>query len=343
MQRLAAAAVAIALLATAPDASAQPAQQPIPVEARTVGTAPIVDSVRAVGTLRAEQSIIVRPEVPGVITKINFAESTRVKAGHPLFTLDQTMARAEVQQAGAALTLAQRNHERAVELARTGAGTQRGRDEALAAFEAAKGVLALARARLEKTVINAAFGGIVGLRRVDLGAYVTAGQDLVSLDAIDVVIADFTVPERYLRFLAPGRAIEIEVDALPGRTFTGEITALSPRIDPDGRSLAVRARVPNGDAALRPGLFARVGVITDRRDQAIVVPEQAIVPRGDRFFVYRVVDGRAALTAVKLGLRSFGRVEIVEGLAAGESIITAGQLKVQDGSAVRLLAPATGG
>jgi membrane fusion protein (multidrug efflux system) len=314
-----------------------------PVEVQTVGVAPVVDSIHSVGTLKADQSIIVRPEVPGVIVRIPFVESTRVTQGAPLFKLDDTIARAELQQAEAALNLAQRNYDRAIELARTGAGATRARDEAQATFEANKAALALSRARLEKTTINAAFAGIAGLRKVDLGAYVTVGQDLVTLDAIDVVMAEFSVPERYLRFLAPGRAIEVEADALPGQKFAGQITALSPRIDPDGRSLAVRARVPNPDATLKPGLFARINVIVDQRAQAIVVPEQAIVSRGDQISVYRVVDGKAVLTPVKLGLRSFGRVEVIEGLAQGETIVTAGQLKLQDGSPIRVIAPVKAG
>jgi membrane fusion protein (multidrug efflux system) len=341
-------AVALAaffLLAASPESPAQmPAgQQAIPVEVQTVGTAPIVDTLRAIGTLRADQSIIVRSEVPGVIVKMGFTESLPVTRGQVLIKLDDTIARAEVQQAEAALNLAQRNYDRASELARTGAGATRARDEAQAAFENTRAALALARARLEKTTINAPFAGLAGLRKVDLGAYITAGQDLVSLDAVDIVMTDFTVPERYLRFLAPDSRIQIEADALPGQTFDGKITALSPRIDPDGRSLAVRAQVPNPSGVLKPGMFVRVEIVVAQRENAVVIPEQAIVPSGDRVTVYRVVDGKSVLTPIKLGLRSFGKVEVVEGLKAGESIVTAGQLKVKDGGAVRILAPAAGG
>lgn len=323
----------------------QTAAPAIPVEVQVVGTAPIVDVVHAVGSLRADQSIIVRPEVPGVVVKLGFADSTQVTRGQLLVKLDDTIARAELQQAEAALNLAQRNFDRATELVRTGAGAARTRDEAQAAYENTKAAAALARARLEKTTINAAFSGIAGLRKVDIGAYVTTGQDLVTLDATDQMIDDFNVPERYLRFLAPDRRIEVEADALPGKKFEGKIASLNPRIDPDGRSLAVRAQVPNPDGVLKPGMFTRVSVIVDQRDKAVVIPEQAIVPSGDQTTVFRVIDGKAVMTPVKLGLRSFGKVEIVDGLQVGESIVTAGQLKVSDGNKVRVLpaASATGG
>jgi len=332
------------LTAFIPVAQAQrPAQTSIPVEAEIVGTQPIVDTIRAIGTLRADQSIIVRSEVPGIVVKIGFSESTPVTKGQLLIKLDDTITRAELQQAESSFNLAQRNYDRASELARTGAGATRTRDEAQAAFEASRAALALSRARLEKTAINAPFAGIVGLRKVDIGAYITIGQDLVSLDAIDLVTAEFDVPERYLRFLKTGRRIEVEADALPDRKFEGEITAIDPRIDPDGRSLAVRAQIPNPDGTLKPGMFTRVSVIVDQRDKAVVISEQAIVPQGDQISVYRIIDNKAVITPIKLGLRSFGKVEVVQGLQLGETIITAGQLKVQNGSVVRILAPASAG
>ena len=333
-------ALALLLLTAAVPLRAQ--EVPVPIEAAVVGTAPIVDRIQAIGTLAAEQSIMVRSEVPGIVTRIHVGESSPVRRGQPLFSLDDSIARAELQQAEAALNLSQRNYERALELARSGAGTARARDEAQASLEANRALVALMRARLEKTVIQAPFDGTVGLKRVDVGAYITVGQDLVTLDAIDTVNVDFSVPERFLRFVSVGRALSIEADALPGRTFAGEINALSPRIDPDGRSLAVRGTAPNPDHALKPGMFVRVSVIVAQREHAIVVPEQAIIPQGDQIFVYRIVDDKAVRTPVKLGLRSFGRVEIVSGLSEGELIITAGQLKVQDGNAVRIVAQSRG-
>jgi membrane fusion protein (multidrug efflux system) len=170
---------------------------------------------------------------------------------------------------------------------------------------------------------------------------VTAGQELVTLDDIATVKLDFEVPERFARFVAVGQKVNVEADAFPGRIFTGEIATIATRVDAESRSLGVRALVPNPDRILKPGLFARVTVAIEVRPDAVAVPEQAIVPRGDRLLVYKVVDGKAVSQTVKVGLREYGRVEIVEGVARGDVVITAGQQKVQDGTPVTVLA--TGG
>jgi membrane fusion protein (multidrug efflux system) len=177
------------------------------------------------------------------------------------------------------------------------------------------------------------------MAKADLGAYVTAGQDLVSLDDLDIVKLDFEVPERYARFVRAGQKVEVEADAFPGTSFAGEIATIATRVDPDSRSLGVRATVPNRDRILKPGLFARVTVNIEERPSAVVIPEQAIVPRGDRLLVYRVIGGKSVATTVKVGLREYGSVEIVEGLAPGDMVITSGHQKVQDGSAVTVLMP----
>jgi membrane fusion protein (multidrug efflux system) len=312
----------------------------VTVEAHTVGLASMVDTIRAIGTIRANQSIVVRSEIPGVVNKIDFADSQSVDKAQLLFRLDDSMDRALLVQAEAALRLAETNHSRAQELLSRGAGTAQARDTALSTLLADRALVALARARLEKSTIRAPYSGVVGMSKVDLGAYVTAGQDLVSLDDIDTVKLDFEVPERFARFVAVGQKVGVEADAFPGRTFAGEIATIATRVDPESRSLGVRALVPNPDRLLKPGLFARVAVDVEVRPNAVAVPEQAIVPRGDRLLVYMVVDGKAVSAAVKVGLREYGRVEIVEGLKPGDVVITAGQQKVQDGTPVAVLATA---
>jgi membrane fusion protein (multidrug efflux system) len=183
----------------------------------------------------------------------------------------------------------------------------------------------------------------VGISRVDLGAYISAGQELVSLDDIATIKLDFEVPERFARFISVGQKVDIEADAYPGQSFSGEVATIATRVDPESRSLGVRAVVPNPKRILKPGLFARVAVSVATRPQAVVIPEQAIVPRGDRLLVYKVVGGKARPATVKVGLREYGKVEIVEGLAAGDVVITAGQQKVQDGTPVTVLDPASQG
>jgi membrane fusion protein (multidrug efflux system) len=199
----------------------------------------------------------------------------------------------------------------------------------------AKAAAGLARARLEKTGIRAPFAGVLGLRKISVGEYVTPGQALVNLENLQPIKVDFRIAERYLSKLQTGQQIEIGVDSLPGRSFTGEVTAIDPRVDPESRSVAVRARTPNQDRALHPGQFARVRLIVDRRRDAIVIPEQALVPQGEEYFVFKVVEGRAVMSQVSIGQRRAGQAEIVEGLAKGDVVVTGGQQKIRDGAPVQ--------
>jgi membrane fusion protein (multidrug efflux system) len=170
-----------------------------------------------------------------------------------------------------------------------------------------------------------------------VGAYVNPGDPIINLEQIDPLKVDFRVPESALAIASPGREIAITVDALPGQSFTGQIYAVDPLVDQQGRSVVVRARIPNPDGTLRPGLFTRVAVIVERRPQAVLVPERAIVPFGEDSYVFRVIDGKAALTKVGTGLRQQGEVEIVEGLAEGDVVVSDGLLKIGDGSPVTVI------
>lgn len=319
------------------NASTSPAA--VPVEARPVSVGPVANEVAAVGTLRANESVIVRPEIDGRITAIHFEEGTAVGKGAPLFSFDDSVARAELADAEASLGLSVRNYSRAEGLFKKGAGTGRGMDEARASLESDRAKVDLAKARLDKTNITAPFAGIVGLRRVSVGDYTSSGDELVNLESIDPIKVDFRIPERYLAGLHPGQILDIEVDAYPDRHFRGQVFAVDPRIDPDGRSIALRAEVPNAGGLLRPGLFSRVKLVLNVRDNAITIPEQAIVPLGNERFVFAVVDGKAVKTAITLGQRGPGWVEVSDGLAPDAVVVTAGQLKIRDGTPVEVAAP----
>lgn len=309
----------------------------IPVEAVQVSIEPVIDEVTAVGTLRSNESVIVRPEIAGRISVINFNEGEPVDQGQILVSLDDSTHQAELADARAALKLAASNFRRLDELFDRGSTTARDRDEAMARLESTRAALQLSQARLEKTDVKAPFSGILGLRRVSPGDYVTPGQDLVNLEDIDPIKVDFRIPERYLASLSTGQHIRVRVDAFRDRVFDGEVYAIDPQIDPAGRSIAIRARIDNPERILRPGLFARVRLIVEERPDAMVVPEQAIVPRGEHRYVFRVVEGKAALTEVRIGQRRGGAVEIVEGLGEQDTVITAGQLKIRDGVPVTVL------
>lgn len=318
----------------------QTAPPPVPVDMGKVDVGTIAAEVLAVGTLRSNESVVIRPEIPGRLSKIAFAEGELVEKGAILFHIEDAVFRAELAEAQANLNLSKRNFARAEELAQKGAGTERARDEARAAVERGEAAIELTRARLEKTKITAPFRGISGLRKVSPGDYIQPGQDLVNLEDIETLKVDFRIPERNLGVLREGQRIRIQLDAFPGRTFEGAVYAVDPLISEAGRSIAIRARIPNQDRVLRPGLYARVTLLLDQRQNAVLVPEQAVFPRGEAQYVFKVVDGKAVLTKVKTGLYRSGVIEIVEGLGPDDVIVKAGQLKIRDGSAV---APAGAG
>jgi membrane fusion protein (multidrug efflux system) len=320
------------------DDQAQP--EAVAVEARPVSLGTVANDVSAVGTLRSNEAVVIRPEIDGRVTEIHFDEGAPVDQGQLLFGFDDLIPRAELADAEANLALSERNYERAMELYRRGAGPGRTVDETRAALQSNGAKVDLARARLDKMKIAAPFAGIVGLRRVSVGDYVSSGDDLVTLASIDPIKVDFRIPERFLADLHPGQELAVEVDAFPGRTFRGRVFAVDPQIDANGRSIALRAEVPNPDRLLRPGLFSRIRLVLEVRENAVTIPEEAVVPQGDNRFVYTVVDGKAVKTRITLGLRGPGWVEVTSGLAAGDIVVTAGQLRIRDGAAVEVVDPA---
>lgn len=312
---------------------------PVPavvVEAITASMAPMPQTITAVGSLRSDESVTVRPEVAGRVSAIGFQEGRPVAKGATLVKLDPAINEAEVQQAKANLTLAKAKYERAIDLQKQGFISGQARDEAENNLKVAEAALALATARLAKTEIRAPFSGIIGLRSVSLGDYVKEGQDIVNLESIDPLKVDFRLPEVYLKQVQVGQSLQVSLDALPGRSYEGKVFAINPLVDAAGRAIVIRAQVGNADTALRPGMFARVRLLTKEDLDALVLPEQALVPQGEEQYVFRVIDGKAARTKVEVGQRRDGRVEIVKGVAPGETVVTAGQLKLRDGVPVTL-------
>ena len=320
-------------------AAAQESPAAIAVEAAEVEVDEVVDAMTVTGNLRSDESAHIATEIEGRVQGVHFTEGQAVEQGALLFTLDDTVYRAELATAEANLQLSERNSERAIELLERNAGTVRARDEAEAQLAIDRAEVDLARARLDKTRITAPFAGVVGLREISVGNYVEPGQDLVNLEDIEPIKVDFPVPERALSAVEVGQAIEVTVAAWPGRTFQGEVYAIDPQIDAQGRSIAIRATIDNQERLLRPGLFAAVRLITARREAALLVPEQAIFAQQGKPYVYKVVDGVARLTEVALGGRRVGQAEIVSGLAAGDVVVTAGHIKLHDGAEVRIVDP----
>ena len=319
---------------TATDKGSPGASATVIVEAVAASKASMPQMITAVGSLRSDESVTLRPEVAGRVVAIGFEEGRPVTKNAILVKLDPAVNEAEVLQSKANLTLAKSKYERAIDLQKQGFISGQARDEAENNLKVAEAAEALASARLAKTQIRAPFSGIIGLRLVSIGDYVKEGQDMVNLESIDPLKVDFRVPEIYLKQVQVGQTLELALDALPGKTYQGKVTAINPLVDAAGRAIVIRALVKNADTALRPGMFARVKLLTREALDAIVLPEQALVPQGEDQYVFRVVDGKAVRTKVEVGQRRDSRVEILKGVAAGDMVVTAGQLKIRDGTPV---------
>jgi membrane fusion protein (multidrug efflux system) len=317
--------------------------QSVAVEAATAISTTSSEDLRAIGTLQSDESVQISSEIAGRITEILLSEGAPAKAGDVLVRLDDALAVAEVDDAQARYNLAQGNLGRANSLAKSGNVTERARDEATTNAETARATLELAKVRLAKHTIRAPFSGIAGIRKVSPGAYIAAGDPIVNLEKIDTLKIDFKLPELFLAQVRTGQTVEITVDALPGRTFSGTIYAIDPHLDINGRALNIRARLDNRELVLRPGLFARVRVKGQVKRNVLVVPEAAIVPRGQDKIVYLVKDGQAREIKVTLGGRNNGLVEVLEGLAEDAMVVTAGQQMLKDGSRVEVVVGSTPG
>lgn len=328
--------------ATPPGGAAKPAATPpaVGVEAVKVSVGTARQTVLAVGTFRSNEAVMVRPELASRIKEFNFKEGEKVTKGQVLVRLDAALDEGALAQAEASLALSRANFERATSLVARQAGTEKAVDEARAALRRDEAAVQLARTRVEKYTLIAPFDGVVGLRRVSVGSYLVAGADIVNLEQIDPLKVDFRIPESFLPALRVGQPIAVSVDAFAGREFPGKVYAIDPLVDEAGRSIVVRAIVDNQQDVLRPGVFGRVAVTLSTRENAMFVPEQAIVPVGDRVQVYRVVDGKSVPTFVRAGQREKGQVEILEGLTPNDMVITAGHLKLpRPGMPVTIVQP----
>jgi membrane fusion protein (multidrug efflux system) len=315
-----------------------PPGAPVAVEVAEVKTARLQEDATAIGTLRSNESVVVRPEISGRISRINFVEGRSVEKGQLLVALDASINAAEVQQAKANLALAETTFNRTTELEREKFVSSTAKDQALNGLRVAQATLALAEARLAKTEIRAPFGGVIGIRQVSVGDYVKEGQDLVTLEDISSLKVDFRLPELLLIDLKRGQTVEVASDALPGRTYAATLDAIDPLVDQNGRALILRARLKNTDGLLRPGMFVRTRVILAERARALTVPEEALIPIGADQYVFRVTADKVARVKVRTGLRRDTQVEITDGLQAGDVVVTAGQLKLRDGVTVSIRA-----
>jgi membrane fusion protein, multidrug efflux system len=331
----------------APSGSGAPARPPS-VESAKVEITKLTDDTQAVGSLKSRQGVTLRPEVSGRITQLNFKDGERVKKGQLLVQFDDQLQLAQVKQSQAELSIALANHKRNQELVSQNFISKRSLDESAANLEVAQAKLSLSQATASRLKIVAPFDGMTGIRTVNVGDYLKDGGDIVNIEDIAAVFVDFRLPERFQTKVKKGQKAQVDMDALPGRKFTAVIQAIDPLLDANGRSVGVRACIDNRQNQLRPGMFARVNTVFSEREKAIVVPEEAIVPQAGKQFVIKLLDGADKGTdketkttqrvEVKVGIRRPGKVEILEGLAEGDEVVTAGQQRVQkDGTAVKVL------
>ena len=315
------------------------ASGPVPVEVGRVEKASLADDALAVGSLRARQSVVLRPEVSGRIAKIGFADGERVKRGQTLVQLDDTLQRAQLQQAQAQAAIARTTLARNRELLAQGFVSQNAVDQAAANLEVAQAQVALAQAQLARMRIEAPFDGVAGIRLVNVGDYVKDGADLVGIEDPSFVWVDFRLAERYIGRMKAGLPVEVSLDAVPGRSFRAEVAAVDSVLDANGRSLLVRARLANADGVLRSGMFARTRTVFAQRGDALVVPEEALVPQGGKQYLVKLVDGEGGgkvsqRIEAKIGMRMPGKAEILDGVAAGDLVVTAGQARLMRGDAL---------
>jgi membrane fusion protein (multidrug efflux system) len=301
---------------------------------------PISVGIEALGTANANESVDVTSKTSNIVTAIRFADGQQVKAGDVLVELDRAQATAELAAATADYTESRNSFNRSRELLATEALSKAQHEQLEATMKANEARVDAAKAKVADTYIRAPFSGRVGLRRVSLGKLINPGTVITTLDDTSSMKVDFSVPDIYVGSLRDGLQLVARSSSYPGRDFNGRVLSVDSRIDPVTRAVTVRALLPNRDAALKPGMFLTVELAREQR-QALLVPEEALVPEQARQFVYVVANGRVSKREVQIGRREPGRVEVAQGLREGERVVTEGTLKLREGTPVRELVAAT--
>ena len=337
--------LAICLLGLAACSSKEPSGQAsanpaIPVTTAVIEPSTWIDTIEAVGTTKARESITLTAKITETVRKVNFSDGQRVDAGDVLVEMTSGQQVAALAEAQATFKDAERLMKRNDDLVRQGTVSKQVADTARATHDSSQARVALLRAQLADRVVTAPFSGVLGLRQVSVGALVTPGTIITTLDDIDTIKLDFALAERNLARLQPGLELTASSVAYPGRQFSGRITSIDSRVDPVTRAILVRAELPNPDHALRAGMLMTVNVMQAGRE-VLALPEIAIEQVGAGSFAYRVKpDMRVERVAVELGARKDGKVEVIRGIDAGTRIVIDGTVKLRDGSLISDATPA---
>jgi len=296
----------------------------MPVEVATAIRDTVVDAIAATGQIEAIQSIELRPEVSGRITDILVREGQEVADGTPLFKVDDAELKAQVAQAEADRQMARQALERTKQLIAQNASSTSDLEQAQAKSQSADANHDLLKTRLDRTVVRAPFAGVTGRRLVSIGTYVSSQTPLITLQSVNPQHASFDVPERYADRLRRGQLVSFQVAALPGKNFSGEVVFVDPVVSLPGRTILIKARVPNNEHQLQAGMFIEARLATNIRPNAVVVPEDALLPMQGATFVWAIKAGKADRRQVSVGVRTAGWAEIQSGVEAGDSVVVGG-------------------
>lgn len=307
----------------------------VPVVVTEVVAATFADNLQAVGSTRANESIELTANVSDRIDRILFQEGEQVEAGQLLVEMNAAEVRADLAEAEALLQDHRRQLQRLEQLLATNSAARSQRDEQQARTEAAAARVDALQARVAEREIRAPFAGRLGLREVSQGARIASGTMITTLDDVQPIKLDFTVPESFLASLQVGALVRARTAAWPDETFNGEVVQISPRVDPVSRAVTIRAQIPNDDQRLRPGMLMLVDLVRAERE-GLMVPESALNPRGDRQFIYRLRDGVAEEVQVTIGARRPGMAEVLTGLQVGDQIVIEGAMRLRPGREVRI-------
>jgi membrane fusion protein (multidrug efflux system) len=311
------------------------------VEAGPVEVGVFETFLTTVGTLKANESIVIRPEIEGKVKSVLFKSGEKVSKGDVLITLEDDAYGARQKEAESKVSLWKGKYERANTLYERKAGTLKEKDESYHQLKISEAELQLARSQKRKTVIKAPFDGYIGFKDISPGSYVKTGEDLVVLDDFDPVKVEFRLAESLLDRILVGKEVQVEVEGFPDSIYPATIEAIDSNIDPLGHNIRVRASLSNKEDLFKPGLFVKVKLLLSSHENVIMIPETALESRGNQEFVYVVDQGLARYAPVRPGGRNGEKVEILSGLQPGQIVIVAGQMKVQDRFPVMVVPPQT--
>ena len=319
-----------------PDQAAREGSRATPVVTQIVSIEPFAVTLQALGTAKANESVMITPQESDVITSLNFSDGQRVETGTVLAQLNSNEQKARLNELNINLAEAERQLKRIQNLVLSNSTSAQLLDEQQARVKALIEQREVAQENLNKTFITAPFSGKLGLRQVSLGAYVKPGDVLTTLDDIKTIKVDFSISERHLPSVNEGQTVFAESVAYPGVQFEGTITNVNSRIDPATRSFSIRTKIDNAAEQLRPGMLLTI-TLQKRVLNTLVIDEKALVPDHEDQFVFKVVDGKAVKTKVIIGERRPGKVQILEGVAIGDEVVVQGTLRIRDGSELRVL------